>query len=261
MQYNYSISLIRRSYDRWVIDPNDTAGHAFDTELSGKSIGDGYLATKIEGELSYCIFLSGDVCHSDVYGWIITMNGWQILDLDTYLQLAQELWGELEQTSLKGRDIRQLLHDIIEERELVPRSSPSKMDRNVEYNYRALPFTLSHKPRVTQVKTKTTNVAKGYIQAEVIALITIFCTIAIVVIPFTSNKSTDQTSETEPDTVVVDSYDESVSAPSPMPSYSPPMESEPTKVSETHQPTSTSDTQPDDNEEEEDDNSALDGAY
>ena len=260
MQYNYSISLIRRSYDRWVIDPNDTAGHAFDTELSGKSVGDGYLATKIEGELSYCIFLSGSVCHSDVYGWIITMNGWQILELDMYLQLVQEVWGELEQTPLKGRDIRQLLHSIIEAKELVHRSSPSKMDRNVEYNYRALPVTLSHKPRVTQVKTKTTNVAKGYIQAEVIALITIFCTI-VVVISLASNKSTDQTSETEPDTVVVDSYDESVSGSSPMPSYFPPMESEPTKVSETHQPTSTSDTQPDDNEEVEDDSSALDGAY
>ena len=260
MTYNYSISLIRRSYDHWVIDPNDTAGHAFDIELSGKSEGDGYLASKIEGELSYCIFLSGAVCHSDVYGWIITMNGWQILELDTYLQLAQEVWSELEQTPLKGRDIRQLLHSIIEAKELVHRSSPSKMDRNVEYNYRALPFTLSHKPRVTQVKTKTTNVAKGYIQAGVIALITIFCTI-VVVISFASNKSTDQTSETEPDTVVVDSYDESASASSPMPSYSPPMESEPTKVSETHQPTSTSDTQPDDNEEVEDDNSALDGAY
>ena len=257
MTYNYSISLIRRSYDHWVIEPNDTAGHAFDTELSGKSIGDGYLATKIEGELSYCIFLSGGVCHSDVYGWIITMNGWQILDLDTYLPLAQEVWGELAQTQLKGRDVRQLLHSIIEAKELVPRSSPSKMDRNVEYNYRALPFTLSHKPRVTQVKTETTN---GCIQAGVIALITIFCTI-VVVISFASNKSTDQISETEPDTVVVDSYDESVSDSSPMPSYSSPMESEPTTVSETHQPTSTSDTQPDNNEEVEDDSSALDGAY
>ena len=187
MQYNYSISLIRRSYDCWVIDPNDTAGQAFDIELSGKSVGDGYLASKIEGELSYSIFLSGGVCHSEVYGWIITMNGWQILELDTYLQLAQEIWGELEQTSLKGRDIRQLLHDIIEVKELVPRSSPSKMDRNVEYNYRALPFTLSHKPLVNQVKTKTTNVAEGCIQAVLIALIIIFCTI-VVVIPFASNK-------------------------------------------------------------------------
>ena len=260
MQYNYSISLIRRSYDRWVIDPNDTAGHAFDTELSGKSVGDGYLATKIEGELSYCIFLSGGVCHSDVYGWIITMNGWQILELDTYLQLAQEVWGELAQTPLKERDIRHLLHDIIEAKELVHCSSPSKMDRNVEYNYRALPFTLSHKPRVTQVKTETTNVAEGCTPAGCIALLIVFCMIAIVIL-FVPNKSTDQTSETEPDTVVVDSYDESVSDSSPMPSYSPPMESEPTKVSETHQPTSTSDTQSDDNEEEEDDSSALDGAY
>lgn len=187
MTYNYSISLIRRSYDHWGIEPNDTAGHAFDIELSGKSVGDGYLASKIEGELSYCIFLSGGVCHSDVYGWIITMNGWQILELDTYLQLAQEAWGELAQIQLKGRDIRLLLHDIIEAKGLVRRSSPSKMERNVEYNYRALPFTLSQSPRVTQVKTETTNVAEGCIQAVLIALIIIFCTI-VVVIPFASNK-------------------------------------------------------------------------
>ena len=91
--YNYHLSLIRRSSVGWIIEPNDTVAHSFDVELSGKAIGDSYLASKIEGELSYCIFLSGGVCHSDVYGWIITMNGWQILELDTYLQLAQEVWG------------------------------------------------------------------------------------------------------------------------------------------------------------------------
>ena len=147
--YNYHLSLIRRSSVGWVIEPNDTVAHSFDVELSGKAVGDSYLASKIEGELSYCIFLSGGVCHSDVYGWIITMNGWQILELDTYLQLAQEVWEELEQTSLKGRDVRQLLYDVIEAKGLVPRTYPSQMDRNVEHNYRALPFASMQKPRVT----------------------------------------------------------------------------------------------------------------
>ena len=147
--YNYHLSLIRRNSVGWVIEPNDTVAHSFDVELSGKAIGDSYLASKIEGELSYCIFLSGGVCHSDVYGWIITMNGWQILELDTYLQLAQEVWEELEQTSLKGRDIRQLLYDVIEAKGLVPRTYPSQMDRNVEHNYRALPFASMQKRRVT----------------------------------------------------------------------------------------------------------------
>ena len=180
MQYNYSISLIRRSYDRWVIDPNDTAGHAFDIELSGKSVGDGYLATKIEGELSYCIFLSGGVCHSDVYGWIITINGWQILELDTYLQLAQEVWRELEQTSLKGRDIRQLLHDMIEAKGLVARSYPSQMDRNVEHNYRSLSFTSMQKQCGTQVATSTKNMS--WSGAVVIGFVVVII-IAIALIP------------------------------------------------------------------------------
>lgn len=153
--YNYHLSLIRRSSVGWSIEPNDTVAHSFDVELSGKAIGDSYLASKIEGELSSCIFLSGGVCHSDVYGWIITINGWQILELDTYLQLAQEVWRELEQTSLKGRDIRQLLHDMIEAKGLVARTYPSQMDRNVEHNYRSLSFTSMQKPRDSQVATST----------------------------------------------------------------------------------------------------------
>lgn len=157
--YNYHLSLIRRSSVGWSIEPNDTVAHSFDVELSGKAIGDSYLASKIEGELSYCIFLSGGVCHSDVYGWIITINGWQILELDTYLQLAQEVWGELEQTSLKGRDIRQLLHDMIEAKGLVARSYPSQMDRNVEHNYRFLSFTSMQKPRDSQVATSTKDMS------------------------------------------------------------------------------------------------------
>ena len=157
-----------------MIDPDDIAGHAFDIELSGKAVGDGYLASKIEGELSYCIFLSGGVCHSDVYGWIITINGWQILELDTYLQLAQEVWGELERTSLKGRDIRQLLHDMIEAKGLVARSYPSQMDRNVEHNYRSLSFTSMQEPRDSQVATSTKDMSwSEYVAISFVVIIII----------------------------------------------------------------------------------------
>lgn len=178
--YNYHLSLIRRSSVGWSIEPNDTVAHSFDVELSGKAIGDSYLASKIEGELSYCIFLSGGVCHSDVYGWIITINGWQILELDTYLQLAQEVWRELEQTSLKGRDIRQLLHDMIEAKGLVARSYLSQMDRNVEHNYRSLSFTSMQKQCGTQVATSTKNMS--WSGAVVIGFVVVII-IAIALIP------------------------------------------------------------------------------
>ena len=146
--YNYSISLIRRANDRWVIDPEDTSAQAFHYELLGKSIGDVYLATKTESELSYCIFLSGDVCHSDIYGWIITLNGWQILDLDTYLHLSQEVWKRFAQELFPGHEIRQLLHELMESSGLIPHSSPAPIDRNVEHHYQSLNFAPKKKPRV-----------------------------------------------------------------------------------------------------------------
>ena len=128
--YNYSISLIRRSSDGWMINSDDVLStHPFTTELSEKAVGDGYLASKVEGTLSYCIFLSGRVCHSDVYGWIIMMNGWQIFDLATYLQLAQDAWMELEQAQVKEGDITQHLQMIVESKELVTLLSPIQADQ------------------------------------------------------------------------------------------------------------------------------------
>lgn len=149
-RYNYSISLIRRRNNSWVIEPKDATTHVFAQELSGKKVGDGYLASKKEGELSYCIFLSGGVCLSDVYGWIITMNGWQIVDLKTYLQIAQEVWKVLAQMSLKEGDIRQLLHDIIEAKGLVAHSSPARIDRKAEEDNYIHRFTPVFKPPVSQ---------------------------------------------------------------------------------------------------------------
>ena len=145
-RYNYSISLIRRRNNSWVIEPKDAITHVFAQELSGKKVGDGYLASKKEGELSYCIFLSGGVCLSDVYGWIITMNGWQIVDLKTYLQIAQEVWKVLDQASLKESDIRLILHALMEAKGLVANSSPARIDRNVEVNNQTYRFTPAVKP-------------------------------------------------------------------------------------------------------------------
>ena len=154
-RYNYSISLIRRRNNSWVIEPKDAITHVFAQELSGKKVGDGYLASKKEGELSYCIFLSGGVCLSDVYGWIITMNGWQIVDLKTYLQIAQEVWKVLAQMSLKEGDIRQLLHDIIEAKGLVAHSSPARIDRNVEVNDQTYRFTPAVKPPASSASSSS----------------------------------------------------------------------------------------------------------
>ena len=170
--YNYSISLIRRANDRWVIDPEDTSAQAFHYELLGKSIGDVYLATKTESELSYCIFLSGDVCHSDIYGWIITLNGWQILDLDTYLHLSQEVWKRFAQELFPGHEIRQLLHEFMESTGLIPHSSPAPIDRNVEHHYQSLNFAPKKKPRVVAKITEEES-DDGHLWAT-LALVLIF---------------------------------------------------------------------------------------
>jgi hypothetical protein len=139
--YNYSVSLIRRRYGGWVIDPNDAVSSVFAAKLRGKKVGEGYMASIIEGQLSHCIFLSGGVCHSDIYGWLITVNGWQILELDIYLQLAQEIWELFGRSQLGEHDVRQILQDIIETKGLVRCSSPTLIDGNTENSYCVLLFT------------------------------------------------------------------------------------------------------------------------
>lgn len=153
-RYNYSISLIRRRNNSWVIEPEDATTHVFAQELSGKKVGDGYLASKKEGELSYCIFLSGGICLG-VYGWIITMNGWQIVDLKTYLQIAQEVWKVLDQASLKERDIRLILHALMEAKGLIAYSSPARIDRNVEVNDQTYRFTPAVKPPASSASSSS----------------------------------------------------------------------------------------------------------
>ena len=178
-RYNYSVSLIRRVADRWMIDPEDASAQAFHSELLGKGLGEHYLATKTQGELFYCVFLSGDVCHSDVYGWMITLNGWRLLDLDAYLQLSQQIWEEFALASSRG-DIRQILYGIIDEKRLVLHSTPAPIDRNVEHSYHALTFTPKSKPKVRLDTTQggSGNRSRGFghvgIFIFVISLIVVF---------------------------------------------------------------------------------------
>ena len=200
--YNYSISLIRRVDDRWVIDPEDTSAQAFHYELLGKSIGDGYLATKTEAELSYSIFLSGDVCHSDIYGWIITLNGWQILDLDTYLHLSREVWKRFAQASLSGHEIRQLLHKLMESSGLIPLSSPAPIDRNVEHHYQSLNFAPKKKPRVVP-KTTEKDSNDGHIWATLV-LVFMFVGSACFLIAQVFSRSSSTGSESTESVTAVD---------------------------------------------------------
>ena len=155
-QYNYSVSLIRKAKDLWSIDPEDASAQAFRRELSSKRLGDCYLATKTQRELSFYIYLSGDVCQSDICGWIVTLNGWCVRDLNAYLHLSQEVWRQLEQSPSqnKSSDIRQLLHKLMESSGLIPLSSPAPIDRNVEHHYQSLNFALKKKPRVVAKTTE-----------------------------------------------------------------------------------------------------------
>ena len=147
--YNYSVSLIRRNNEVWTIDPSEVATRALYQELLTQSPGSSYLAIKTEGELSYCIFLSGEVCHSDICGWIITLNSWRITDLDMHLHLSQEVWRRLAQTPVadtEGR-LRHLLLRLIEFQDLIPNSSPIRIDRNVDYQYEIRPFKIEQKTK------------------------------------------------------------------------------------------------------------------
>ena len=168
-QYNYSVSLIRKAKDLWSIDPEDASAQAFRRELSSKRLGDCYLATKTQGELSFYIYLSGDLCQSDICGWIVTLNGWCVHDLNAYLHLSQEVWRQLEQSPSqnKSSDIRQLLHELMESTGLILSSSPAPIDRNVEHHYQSLNFTPKKKPRVVP-KTTEKDSNDGHIWATLV---------------------------------------------------------------------------------------------
>ena len=129
MHYNYSVSLIRKVDSDWIVYPEEPTLQAVYYELRTKIPGNSYLATKTQGDLSYCIFLSGEVCHTDVYGWIITLNGYQITKLKDRLWLFQEVWAQVAHTTtkVKHEHLHQWVYSQLEKSALVSRSSPARL--------------------------------------------------------------------------------------------------------------------------------------
>ena len=83
------------------------------------------------------------------------MNGWQILELDKFLKLAQEVWTLFDQAPLKmGHDVRQLLYDLMETKRLVSQASPIRLNQNVEENSCTHSFTSTTKPPVIDSEEK-----------------------------------------------------------------------------------------------------------
>jgi hypothetical protein len=142
MHYNYSVSLIRKVDSDWIVYPEEPTLQAIYYELRTKTPGNSYLATKTQGDLSYCIFLCGEVCHTDVYGWIITLNGYQITKLKDRLWLFQEVWKLIAHspTKVKHDLIHQWIYSCMEKFALIPRSNPIPIDRNKEDSYQIFPF-------------------------------------------------------------------------------------------------------------------------
>ena len=187
--YNYSVSLIRRAKGRWMIDPEDVSAKIFYKELLGKKPGDCYLAEKTLGEFSYCILLSGGVCHPDVYGWIITLNGVRILNLVTYLELSLKLWEQFVQLSEDEVEFRSLLHRLIRSRRLISLSFPAPIDRDAEYRNRICPFTSEYRHDI-ECDGRRRGIGKGFLLG---GLASVFCIAGVILIfPFTSRRVTSE---------------------------------------------------------------------
>ena len=187
--YNCSVSLIRRAKGRWMIDPEDVSAKIFYKELIGKKPGDCYLAEKTLGEFSYCILLSGGVCHPDVYGWIITLNGVRVLNLGTYLELSLKLWEQFVQLSEDEVEFRSLLHRLIRSRRLISRSFPAPIDRNVEYRYRLYPFSSEYRHNI-ECRERGRGIGKGFLLG---GLASLFCVAGVILIfPFASRRTTSE---------------------------------------------------------------------
>ena len=187
--YNYSVSLIRRSKGRWVIDPEDVSAKIFYKELLGKKTGDCYLAEKTLGEFSYCILLSGGVCHPDIYGWIITLNGVRVLNFVTYLELSLKLWEQFVQLSEDEVEFRSLLHRLIRSSRLISRSFPAPIDRNAEHHYRVYSFTSECRHDI-ECNGRRRGIGKGFLLG---GLASLFCIAGVILIfPFASRRVTSE---------------------------------------------------------------------
>lgn len=129
----YSVSLIRMRDNSWLIDPSDTFLHSLYKELPTQLLGgNSYLAVKTMGGVSFYIFLGGEVCHSDLCGWIITLDGRSITDIDKWLQHSRGIWVQLR-INKRGYNDPQALCDIIREKELSASSLSAKEEKSAHY--------------------------------------------------------------------------------------------------------------------------------
>ena len=164
--YNYSISLIRSSNNSWIIDPVDSSAQAVYKEVLALKPGNSYLAVKTVGELTYSIFLSGESCHSGVCGWIITLNGWGIQDLDLHLQQSLIVWQHFADASSSdvGEPLCDFLRRLVERHGLISKSSPMPIDRNIEEQCEVRQFTTQRQNVSTVVEvTKSSSFDRGIV--------------------------------------------------------------------------------------------------
>ena len=118
----------------WLIDPSDTFLHSLYKELPTQLLGgNSYLAVKTMGGVSFYIFLGGEVCHSDLCGWIITLDDRRsITDIDKWLQHSRGIWVQLR-INKRGYNDPQALCDIIREKELSASSLSAKEEKSTHY--------------------------------------------------------------------------------------------------------------------------------
>lgn len=174
--YNYSISLIRRSNNSWIIDPVDSSAQTIYKEVLTLKSGNSYLAVKTVSELTYSIFLSGESCHSGVCGWVITLNGWEIQDLDLHLQQSQIVWKHFADASSSdvGEPLCDLLRRLVERHGLIFKSSPIPHDRNIEEQCEVRQFTTQRQNVLPVVEVKELSSFDRGIVGEKKSLFTYF---------------------------------------------------------------------------------------
>ena len=181
--YNFSISLIRSTDNSWSIDPWVESTQSLYQNLLAENPGNNFLATKTQGELSYYIFHHEDLVHSDLCGWIITLNGYQLDDQESLLALSQQAWTRLADSQLASLDLHQRLYDIIEDMQIIACSAPRPIDMNKESSYEVKRFSIRREqapqpsvssPRYTPSSSSSDHLEGTYVAQEGKGLFTYF---------------------------------------------------------------------------------------
>ena len=181
--YNFSISLIHSTDNIWSIDPWVESTQSLYQNLLAENPGNNFLATKTQGELSYYIFHHEDLIHSDLCGWIITLNGYQLDDQESLLALSQQAWTRFANSQLASLDLHQRLYDIIEDMQIIARSAPRPIDMNKESSYEVKRFSIRREqasrpsvssPRHTPSSSSSDRLEGTYVAQEGKSLFTYF---------------------------------------------------------------------------------------